>query len=113
MNRERMEQIVRIAGMKPERRERHGDYEIFVADGFSLPPHSKFKRFGIEPEEFPHGMYATLWFVAKDENLDAGGVFFCEAMHDKNLDMATKKQARVNTAIKEASGFLIRRKKNH
>lgn len=110
MDKSKIESICRRAGMRPEKRVPFKDYEIFVADGFSLPPHRNFQRFGVEPLDFPSGMYATLWWVSKHEDkLDTGQPIFFDAMHDNQYDLVTKKQARINRAIKEAAGFLTRR----
>ncbi len=106
-----MERICRAAGMRPEKRTRHGDYEIFIADGFSLPPHKAYRRFGIEPEDFPMGMYCTLWWTGMSERLDTGQPLFFDAFHDNQYDQATRKAARINRALKEAQGFLERRKR--
>lgn len=117
MDKNKIETICRRAGMRPETRVPYKDYEIFVADGFSLPPHRNFQRFGVEPLDFPSGMYATLWWVSKkEEQLDTGQPIFFDAHHglfgriNREYDMATMKRARINTAIKEATGFLNARK---
>lgn len=110
MDKDKIETICRRAGMKPEARTKYKDYEIFVADGFSLPPHRNFQRFGVEPLDFSSGMYATLWWVSKKaEQLDTGQPLFFDAMHDREYDLATKKRGRVNAAIKEATAFLNQR----
>lgn len=100
--------------MRPEKRARWKDYEIFVADGFSLMPHNAFRRFGVESDEFPAGMYATLWWVSKEsDQLDTGQPIFFDALHNPEYSAETKKQARINTALREAEGFLKRREQQH
>jgi len=106
-----METILRKAGMAPEHRQSYGKYDIFIADGFSSPPHQYYKKFGVEPDEFPFGCYVTFWWVSKDEELDTGQPLFFDAFHDKSLSKESKKGARINSALAEAEGFLIRRGK--
>lgn len=109
-----IERICRNAGMRPERRVKIKDYDVFIADGFSLPPHNYYRRFGVDANEFPTGMYVTLWWVSKnDDQLDTGQPIFFEAMHDPGMSLSFKKLARINTALHEASGFLKRREKSH
>lgn len=100
--------------MRPEKRVRWRDYEIFVADGFSLMPHNAFRRFGIDAHDFPSGMFSTLWWVSKDgDQLDTGQPIFFDALHNPEYSAETKKQARINTALREAEGFLKRREQQH
>lgn len=105
MDRHKIERMCRNAGMRPEIREKIGNIDLFIADGFSLPPHRWFKKFGVEPEDFPFGMYATLWWVSKKEDhLDVGQPLFFDKMENSKL-------ARINAARKEARLFVERRKK--
>ena len=110
MKKQAFEEVCRKAAMTPARRTKILGYEVFIADGFSFDPHTKFARFGIEKGEFPLGAYATMWWVAKDEELDIGQPLFFDFLHNPEYDLATKKMARVNTAIREAGAFLKRRK---
>lgn len=116
MDKDKIETICRRAGMKPEARTKYKDYEIFVADGFSLPPHRNFQRFGVEPLDFSSGMYATLWWVSKKaEQLDTGQPLFFDARHgldgriNREYDLSTLKRGRINAAIREATAFLNQR----
>ena len=114
MNKDRLETICRNAGMKPETRQRLGDHELFIADGFSLPPHNAHRRFGIGPGQFRKGMYATMWWLSREnEKLHIGSCLYFDAHHDPKLDAATKKKARINAAKKDASEHLARLKKYH
>ncbi len=114
MNKDIIEKICRNVGLKPERREQVRGAEIFVADGFSAPPHNDYRRFGIDPTDFPFGCYVTLWWVSKgSEELDTGQPVFFDAFHNPEYDITTKKLARLNTAMREAKGFLERRKAVH
>jgi hypothetical protein len=114
MHKNRIESICRAAGMRPEGRKTIKGHEVFVADGFSLMPHNAYRRFGVEPDEYPGGMYVTLWWASKgDEKLDTGQPLFFQANHDPQYDAATKKQARINTAFKTAAEFIERRRKVH
>lgn len=107
-----MERMCRAAGMRPEKRMAIEDRELFIADGFSAPPHTKFRRFDVGPGEFPMGCYVTIWWLGKDENLEVGLPMIFDAFHDKELGHGFRKQARINRAIREAGGFLRRRKLN-
>lgn len=110
MKKEVIEKACRKAGMTPARRTKIDGIEVFIADGFSSQPHRSFARFGVEEGEFPKGCYATLWWASKDNDLDIGQPLFFDPMHNPEYDLRTKKMARINSAIQEASGFLSRRK---
>ena len=112
MNKEKLEDIFRKGGVKPVKREKLGDYDVFIGDGFSLCPHKPYQRFGVEPMEYPRGMYVTWWWLGKDENLDVGQPLFFDVLHNPEYSGDDKKRARVNRALKEANDFLKRRKKN-
>lgn len=93
--------------MRPETREKLGEFDLFLADGFSLPPHRAYARFGIDPTEFPRGMYVTLWWVSRDvEKLDIGQPLFFDVKENS-------KHARLNSARLEARKFLDERKRAH
>lgn len=110
MKKQAFEETCRKAGMTPAHRTKFHSTEIFVADGFSFNPHTKFARFGVEKGDFPLGCYATMWWVAKDDDLDIGQPLFFDFMHDPEYDLGTKKMARINSAVQEAAAFLKRRK---
>lgn len=112
MNKEKMEEVFRKGGVKPAERRKSGDFDIFIGDGFSLMPHMAYRRFGVEENEFPSGMYVTWWWVGKDEKLDIGRPLFFDAKHNPEYSSADKKTARVNAALVDAESFLARRKKN-
>ncbi len=111
MKKQAVEEACRKAGMKPALRTKIMGVEVFIADGFSFQPEKMYARFGIEKGDFPLGCYATLWWVAKDDDLDIGQPVFFDFLHNPEYDLATKKIARVNAAVKEAQGFLNSRKK--
>jgi hypothetical protein len=112
MDKEVMERCCRKAGMTPAERKKVLEYDVFICDGFSLPPHNNFRTVGVGPNEFPNGCYVTIWWAAKGEdNFDVGVPLIFDAFHDSSLDITTKKKARINTAILEATGFLKARKK--
>jgi len=102
MNKDKVEAIFRNAGLKPEDRIPVKDYNVFLADGFSLPPHFKVARFGISPEDYPRGCYVTFWWAGKDEGLHAGRPLFFEALHEREYDLETKKKARLTAALRDA-----------
>lgn len=98
--------------MRPEKRAKLGDYDVFIADGFSLPPHKAYHRFGVGPDDFPGGMYATLWWLSKEtEKLDVGQPLFFETFHDRQYSLEDKKRARINAGMKAAKDFIAKRKK--
>lgn len=109
MNKEKMEHVFREAGVTPALRQNAGDYDIFVGDGFSLMPHRLYRRFGVEPTEFPKGMYVTWWWVGKDEKLDVGRPLFFDWAHDAEYSADDKKNMRILKAVDEANKFIIRR----
>ncbi len=113
MDKNGIESICRRVGLTPEKRMRVGDSDLFIADGRSSPPHSYYRRFGVGPDDFPGGCYVTLWVLAKDEKLDTGQPLFFELFHNPEYSGGVKKMARINTAIKEAVGFIARRKEAH
>lgn len=107
----KIERMCRTAGMIPETRTNINGAEVFIADGFSAPPHQNFRRF-VEATEFPFGMFCTMWWASKgDEKLDTGQPLFFDAFHNPEYSKADKKRARINAARKEAETFLSRRKK--
>lgn len=108
----KIERICRDAGMVPAMRDRINGAEVFIADGFSTPPHMAYRRFGIGPQQFPGGMFVTLWWASKgDEKLDTGQPLFFEAFHDPQYSRADKKRARINSARQAAKDFLASRKR--
>lgn len=115
MSKEVIERCCRNAGLSPEKRSVIDGYDLFVADGF-VPAdkcHPYFWRFGITETDFPMGMWATIYWLAQGEDkVEMGQPLFFEAFHNPELgDAATRKKARLNTAAKEAKGFLQRRKR--
>jgi hypothetical protein len=107
MNKHKIEDICRRAGMVPVKRDKIDGAEVFIADGFSTPPHVANRRF-LDPKEFPYGCYVTLWWVSKGEDkLDTGQPLFFDALKADSRDQ----HARINTAVKEATSFLRRRKR--
>ena len=114
IGKQRIEDICRSAGMVPVARDNINGTELFIADGFSAPPHHAFRRFDVGPTDFPYGMYITLWWVSRgDEKLDTGQPLFFDAFHDSEYSLADKKLARINSAKQTAVEFLQKRKKAH
>lgn len=112
MNKDKVEQIFRNAGLKPEERIKVRDYDVFLADGFSLPPHHRIRRFGVGASDFPHGCYVTFWWAGRDEGLHAGRPLFCDAHHERSYDLETRKKARLTAALKDAEGHIEAWKRN-
>lgn len=109
MKKHKIESICRLAGMVPAARANINGAEVFIADGFSAPPHINFQRFGIEPTDHSFGMYATLWWVSNgDESLDVGQPIFFDAFHDSRYSTEDRKRMRISAARKAAEEFLVR-----
>lgn len=112
LNKDQFETMVRNAGMRPELRQPLRDLEVYIADGFSLMPHNALRKFGIEPDEFPSGVYVTLWMLSKREGILGGGrPMFFDAKHNPELDGPSKKQARIQAALADADSHLENKKK--
>lgn len=112
IGKDKIERICRSAGMKPVERSNIDGAEVFVADGFSLPPHPYYRRFGIGPEQFPRGMYTTLWWISRGEDkLDTGQPLFFDVFHDLSYPKESKQQMRINAAKQAAKEFLDQRKR--
>lgn len=106
--------MCRNAGMMPVDRGRIEGRSVYIADGFSAPPHHKFRRFGLEPHEFPFGAFITLWWIEKGEGeLDVGAPMIFDAFHNPEYSKETKQIARINTAMNHARDFIIKFKKAH
>jgi hypothetical protein len=103
-----IERMCLKAGTAPADRIFVGDYEILISDGFSLPPHRVFRKFGIGPDDFPKGCYCTFWWLMKGDNLYFGKPLFFDAFHDPEYDAATKRRARINRARDDATVDLMR-----
>lgn len=112
MKKDAFEQACRKTGLTPARRLTIRSREVFIADGFCPNPEVMLKRFGVGRGEFPAGVYATIWFAAKDEVVDIGHPIFFAPNHNPEYDLKTKKMARVNTAIKDASDVLRKLEEN-
>ncbi len=110
-----MERMCRDAAMPPVHRETLADgREIFVADGFSLPPHFMHRHFGITPKDFPYGCYATMWWAAKGEDrLDVGAPLYFDVGHDPKIPRDRKQKARIRAAVKHARDHFEKIRKAH
>lgn len=110
MNKDKIEQMCRKAGLIPARRETIKGHDVCVADGFSQEPHITFARMGVSEGEFPNGAYVTMWWAAQGEQrMQMAEPLFFEPRHDPEYDLITKKRARVNTAIQRAHEVLVAR----
>jgi hypothetical protein len=112
MNKDKIEEMARNAGLKPVSREKLEDYDLYIADGFSLSPHTAHNKFGIQPLDFPNGMYVTMWWTAKGEDGGYMHHLFLDAHHDPEYSWEDKKIMRINAARDDAKKFLALRK-NH
>lgn len=108
-SKDKIEAMCVAAGLKPADRRRVRDFDLLLADGFSLPPHRAFRRFGVEADEYPLGCYVTFWWLMKGEDrLFVANPLIFEALHNPEMDRATKKAARLNRAAVEAEAFVRR-----
>ena len=95
-----MERMCRAAGLEPASRDKVGQHEIFVADGFSKSPGISFQKFGASIGDPP--AYITLWFASKGmDDLDIGRALFFE-----EKDNTGGKRGRINAALKDAKESL-------
>lgn len=114
MNKDKIEQMCRKAGLIPARRETIKGHDVCVADGFSTEPHVTFARMGVAKGEFPNGCYVTMWWAAQgEERMQMAEPLFCNPDHDPEYDLATRKRARINAAIKRAHEVLTQREGGH
>lgn len=110
LNKDRIEDMCRRAGLIPAGRRPMRGYDVLIADGESAPPHDAFRRFGVEEDEFEDGCFVTFWWLLKDEFLFVANPIFFEKDHDPWLDPASKKQARINRAMQTAEEWVTRYK---
>ena len=107
LSKQDIERMCRNGCMEPVKRGKFQGAEIFIADGMSAPPHLAHRRFGIGPEQFPGGMYVTMWWLARGEDkLDVGSFLYFELLHDPMLSKSGKQRARINSAMQDAKAFL-------
>lgn len=107
ISRQKAEEMTKNAGLKPVKKTVLRDFDLLISDGFSLPPHRNFKKFGLGPEHFNQGCYVTMWWLMKgDEKMLAGNSLFFDVFHDPEYDRESKQQMRVNSAIQDADTFL-------
>jgi len=103
-----MERMCIAAGMQPQKRVTVDGRDVFIADGFSSPPHTNFHRFGLEADEFPYGCYVTFWLTdARKSEIGLGRPLFFDALQSSSRD----RDARVREAIKDAKVNMARDKK--
>lgn len=105
MEKSGLETAFQNGGLRPVAREKMGNYDLFIGDGFSSPPHFRYQRFGIDPGDFPAGMYVTFWWLGKDEKLHIGRPMFLEPTE---IDLG----ARLNAARADAKKALKKLRKN-
>jgi len=114
LNKDIAARMCAAARMQPVKKLNFRNREIFIADGFSSIPHITFKRFGVDPLDFPNGAFCTIWFVAKNENFfEVGAPLLFDKFHDPVISHGNKQRARVNKALSEAQTFMLRREKVH
>jgi hypothetical protein len=108
ISREKVEKMTKKAGLTPVKKMAFRDFDILISDGFSLPPHRNFKKFGLGPQHFNQGCYVTMWWLMKgEEQMFAANSLFFDVFHDPEYDKETKKQMRANSAFEDAKSFLL------
>lgn len=99
-----IEEACRKAGLKPVHREKMEGFDVFIADGFSKPPHTAFHRFGIDKHDFIFGCWVTMWALARgDDHFQLAAPVFFEKNHDPEYDDAMRERMRVNSAMQDAA----------
>jgi hypothetical protein len=109
MNIDRLEEVFRKTGRKPVGREPFGKFDLFFADGFSQAPHTFFQNAGgIQPGEFPAGMFVTTWLICKDRDVYVGRDLFFDLTQ---LSL----ESRISAARKDAKNFYksLKKKRLH
>lgn len=101
MDKDKLAKILGQGPIKPVDRQKIGQAEVFVADGFVPQPHYHLKRFGVKPNEYPNGCYMTMWWT--DQKPARGGAAFFEPDHDPLMMDSYKRKARVNSVLKAAA----------
>jgi len=105
---EDMERMCVAAGMQTQPRRTIEGKEVFIADGFSSPPHAAFGRFGLTPEEFPFGCFVTFWLTeARKSEIGMGRPLFFDALASTSRD----RDARIREAVKDATASILGSKK--
>lgn len=108
----KIETICDAAQLSLERRQTVGEYELFIAAGESKPPHFRYQRFGIEPEDFPNGCFVTMsWLMRGEDKLEIAWPTFFEKNHDAYMTDLGRARARTNRAIKDAHEYLEMKKR--
>ena len=94
------ERMVRHYGLKPIVKVVEDDgTEIMIADGF-VPPQGDLWKDHFS-EEFPAGLYQTMWCVCRG-GLDVGRPLMFDALHDLHLTESMRLEGRVDAALKDA-----------
>lgn len=101
--RSEFEQMCRKADMEPATRGSFSLGEVYIADGFTKNPATKFQKFGVELGDFPNGCYATIWAMFQGDKFIVADALFFDPMHD--LAMANRRAGRVRRAMERAEEF--------
>lgn len=104
MDKDQIEEKLRRGGTVPLLREPVGDYDLYISEGYSSPPHIGSQTLGIKPDEFPGGMYVTFYWLGRDEKLHFGSPSFYCAMN-------TNQQTRIADVRRRAKMDLERYQK--
>lgn len=100
MDKEKLEQTFRKGGTVPVLREPLGDFDLFVSDGFSKPPHLSYQKMGVQPDQYPSGAHVTWVWLGKGEKLLVGTFEFYDVLK------LTSQPQRIAAAKAFAQGWL-------
>lgn len=98
--REDLDRFVREHGMRPYGKLNYRGRDIFIAE----TDHEHDNVI-----EYPWGYFQTAWFCARpdsNEKLDIGSWVEFDAMHNTDLSNEGRREARANTAIREACDWI-------
>lgn len=104
MNRQRIEKICREAGLSQVHKDKMHGLDILLADGYVSPRNiGKFKKLGVVEDEYPMGLYVTMWWALKPEkDLILAHHLEFDWNHDSQYGREDKQRGRINAAIKDA-----------
>ena len=94
-----LEKYHRRVEARPEKRDSYKGFSIFISDG---GPYWD-KRL---QNEFPNGWYESSWFFGRCDNVMGGQVVTFDFLHDINRSNESRKQGRINAALRAAQVFI-------
>lgn len=92
---QKLEKHFRFHGIEPIKRFNYRDFEVFISEG---GPYFDKEMLG----EFPTGWYESAYAIGKDEKAIGYRPLMFDFLHNMDLTNASRKQARINSAIEAA-----------